>query len=146
MVIAIIGENCTGKSTIADLLRKKLNAQIFTGNDYMRLAKDEYTAKTLFAQKLKDALSGEHIIYVASKKEQLELLPDGAIRVLTTADLDTITERFAKRMNGTLPPPVRLMLERSHGQFDSIMRNVTIKSEDADLDEAVEQILALIKS
>ena len=34
MVIAIFGESCTGKSTLADALREKLNAQVFTGKDY----------------------------------------------------------------------------------------------------------------
>ena len=51
--------------------------------------------------------------------EHVKLLPVGAIRILVTADLETIKERFTARMHGNLPAPVALMLERKHGMFDS---------------------------
>ena len=51
--------------------------------------------------------------------EHVKLLPDGAIRILVSADLETIKERFKARMRGTLPEPVALMLEKKHGLFDS---------------------------
>ncbi len=44
----------------------------------------------------------------------VKLLPDGAIRILVKADLETIKERFRARMHGDLPAPVALMLERRH--------------------------------
>ena len=34
MVIAIFGESCTGKSTLADKLSTAINAEVFTGKDY----------------------------------------------------------------------------------------------------------------
>ncbi len=46
------------------------------------------------------------------------MLPDGAVRILVTAELDTIKERFAARMHGVLPAPVAAMLEKKHGCFD----------------------------
>ena len=119
MVVAIIGESCTGKSTLADQLKKKLAAEVFTGKDYLRLAKNEAIAKKLFEKKLCDAVNGSHIIYVISEREHLQLLPDGAVRVLMTADLELIQERFAMRMRGNLPAPVKLMLEKKHGCFDA---------------------------
>ena len=39
MLIGMIGESCTGKSTLADRLKAQLNAEVFTGKDYLRLAK-----------------------------------------------------------------------------------------------------------
>ena len=39
-------------------------------------------------------------------------------RILVSADLDTIKERFRVRMRGILPPPVEQMLEKKHGMFD----------------------------
>lgn len=120
MLIAIIGESCVGKSTLAEQLKKCLNAQIYTGKDYLRLAKNEAIAKKLFEKKLAEAVTGDNILYVISEREHLALLPHGAVRVLMTADLEVILERFAARMRGTLPPPVKQMLEKKHGMFDSI--------------------------
>ena len=45
-------------------------------------------------------------------------MPDGAVRILVTAELPVIRERFAARMHGTLPPPAAAMPERRHGMFD----------------------------
>lgn len=54
----------------------------------------------------------QNIAYVISQKELLTLLQDKATRILVTADLDMIKERFAQRMNRELPVPVAAMLER----------------------------------
>ena len=53
-----------------------------------------------------------------SEPNQLDLLPDGAVRILVSADLDTIKARFRARMCGFLPAPVERMLESKHGLFD----------------------------
>ncbi len=126
MVIGIIGENCTGKSTVAEHLKSKINAQVFTGKDYLRLAKSEEEAKRLFREKLNAAVDGEDIIFVIAENELLKLLPDDAIRILVTADIEVIKERFAKRMNGRLPEPVAKMLEKKHGCFDSIEYDIHV--------------------
>ena len=119
MVFGIIGENCSGKSTLAEKIKETLGGEIITGKDYLRMAKSESEAISLFKEKLRRGVSEDNIIYVISDPEYVKLLPDGAIRILVTADLETITERFAERMHGTLPRPVALMLERKHGIFDS---------------------------
>lgn len=134
MVIGIIGESCTGKSTLADKLKSLLDAEVYTGKDYLRLAKNEAIAKKLFQKKLEEAISGPHIIYVISDKEHLPLLPDNAYRVLVTADLDVIKERFAQRMRGNLPAPVATMLERKHGCFDTEKCDIHVVSGQHDLD------------
>ena len=118
MLVAIFGESCTGKSTLAGMLKERLGGEIWTGKDYLRLAKDEAGAKKLFTEKLREAVTGGPLIYVIAEKEHLSLLPEGAVRVLVTAELETIKERFAARMRGNLPPPVAAMLERNHGSFD----------------------------
>ena len=119
MIIGIIGENCSGKSTLAEKIKAELGAEIVTGKDYLRMAKSESEAVSLFRERLRRAVSGDNIIYVISDPEHVKLLPDGAIRILVTADLETIKERFRARMHGNLPAPVALMLERKHGMFDS---------------------------
>ena len=119
MVIGIIGENCSGKSTLAEKIKAEFGAEIVTGKDYLRMAKSESEAVSLFREKLRKAVSGDNIIYVIADPEHVKLLPDGAIRILVTTDLETIKERFRARMRGNLPAPVALMLERKHGMFDS---------------------------
>ena len=119
MVFGIIGENCSGKSTLAEKIKTELGAEIVTGKDYLRMAKSESEASSLFREKLRRAVSGDNIIYVIADPEHVKLLPDGSVRILVTADLETIKDRFAARMHGNLPTPVALMLERKHGMFDS---------------------------
>ena len=119
MLIGIIGENCSGKSTLAEKIRSEFGAEIVSGKDYLRMAKSESEAAALFKDKLTEAVGGENLIYVIAEPEQAALLPEGAIRILVKADLDTIKERFRARMRGDLPAPVAQMLERKHGMFDN---------------------------
>lgn len=119
MLIGIIGENCSGKSTLAEAIKDAIGAEIVTGKDYLRMAKSESEARKLFQGKMKNAISGGNLIYVISETDQLEFLPDGAVRILVSADLETIRERFKARMHGNLPEPVARMLEKKHGMFDS---------------------------
>ena len=118
MVIGMIGENCSGKSTLADEMKKALHAEVITGRDYLRMAKTECEAVALFKERLRKAVSGENLVYVISEPEHIRLLPDGAVRILVYADLDTIKARFKARMHGNLPAPVAQMLEKKHGIFD----------------------------
>lgn len=76
MVIGVMGENCSGKSTLAKNIQTTLGGRIVSGKDYLRLAKSEDEAKELFTQELKNAENGESIIYVISEKEQISLLPE----------------------------------------------------------------------
>lgn len=142
MMIAIIGESCTGKSTLAHMLKGKLDAQVFTGKDYLRLAKNEAIAKKLFQKNLKEAVTGEHILYVITEIQHLDLLPDGAIRILVTAEMETIKERFAKRMGGTLPAPVADMLERKHGCFDAEPHDYHVVSGQTNMEKLIQEILS----
>ena len=118
MVIGIIGENCSGKSTLANEIKKEFDAEVITGKDFLRMARSESEAVAFFKEKLQNAVSGENIIYVISEPEHVKLLPDGAVRILVYADIDTIKERFRERMHGNLPAPVAQMLEKKHGMFD----------------------------
>ena len=83
-----------------------LGGEIVTGKDYLRMARSEAEARRLFQDKLKAALAGDNIIYVVSEMDHLALVPDGTVRVLVRADLDTIKARFRERMRGNLPAPV----------------------------------------
>ena len=136
MVIGIIGENCSGKSTLANAIKDAIGAEIITGKDYLRMAKSENDAILMFKTKLKDALlTDKNIIYVISEKEHISLIPDGTVRILVKADIDTIKERFKKRMRGNLPAPVEQMLERKHGMFDNEIYDYQFDGVSGDLSE-----------
>ena len=143
MVIGIFGESCTGKSTLADKLKESINAQVYTGKDYLRLEKNEIMAKQSFQTKLREAVNGENIIYVISEKEHLPLLPDGSIRILVTADLEIIKTRFAKRMHGNLPGPVATMLENKHGCFDMEPHDIHVISEHTNIEDVCQKIASI---
>ena len=144
MVIGIFGESCTGKSTLAEKIAASFPCEVFTGKDYLRLAKNENIAKALFQKQLTAAVNGENIIYVISEKEHLPLLPERTLRILVTADLQLIKTRFAERMRGNLPAPVAAMLEKKHGCFDAEPYDIHVVSGETDLDAIVEQIKSRI--
>ena len=146
MVFAIIGENCSGKSTLAEKLSQEVSAEIITGKDYLRMAKTESEAVSLFKEKLKNAVGGSNIIYVISEKEQLGFLPENAVKILVQADLDTIKERFKARMHGNLPPPVAAMLEKKHGMFDDGEYDYRYNGEKENADLLCESIKSLLNN
>lgn len=141
MVIGIFGESCTGKSTLAEKLAAGLLCEVVTGKDWLRLAKNENIAKAMFQKKLKASVDGETVIYVIAEPEYLPLLPEGAIRILVTADMEMIKSRFALRMRGNLPAPVAAMLEKKHGCFDSVPHDIHVISGETDMDSVCAQVL-----
>lgn len=135
MLICIFGESCTGKTTLAQRLLPYCKATLYHGKDYLRLAKSEAEAKQKFRVLLESAAGGgSSIIFVTTEKENLSLLPEHCVRILVTAPLSVIQERFAKRMGGTLPPPVAAMLERKHGSFDHEPHDLLVKNGQENLD------------
>ena len=128
MLIAIIGENCVGKSTLANKINEKFNGKIYSGKDYLRLEKSPILAETSFKKLLNGAIDGENVIYIITEKEHLAFLPENAFKIVVTADIQTIKERFKERMRGILPPPVEKMLEQKHGIYDNLECDLKIDS------------------
>lgn len=146
MVLGLFGESCTGKSTIADEIKKRMEVQIFSGKDYLRFAKNEEEARRLFIVFLEShETTDDLIIYITAEKEQLSLIPKKAVRILVTADLDTIKERFSKRMKGNLPGPVAAMLERNHGMFSNELYDLSINNTIETTSDSADKILSFLK-
>jgi len=144
MVIGIFGASCTGKSSIAKEIANRTAAQVYTGKDYLRGARSEAEAKKQFIDMLSSNETGnDYIVYVITEKEHLAFLPQKAIRVYMTADIETIKTRFAKRMNGNLPPPVATMLEKMHALFDTETYDLKIDNTDRDISDICDRILGL---
>ena len=128
MLIAIIGENCVGKSTLAKKINEKLNAKIYSGKDYLRLEKNSLMALEKFKALLKKSVTGDNIIYLITEKEHLNLLPEGTFKIVLTAELEVIKERFKERMRGNLPLPLEKMLEAKHGMYDNLECDLKLDS------------------
>ncbi len=119
MVLVLFGDSCVGKSSLAAQLKNAHQVELYSGKDYLRLAKTQSEAEPRFTQLLaeSDTAGDPSIVYVITEPQHLALLPANAFRVLVTAPLDTIQQRFAARTGGTLPPPVAAMLERKYNAF-----------------------------
>jgi hypothetical protein len=89
---------------------------------------------------LKEAVVGEDIIYIITEKEHVQLLPEGAFRIVLTAKLEVIKERFKERMRGNLPMPLEKMLESKHGMYDNLECHLKL-----DAGYNIEEVLGAIK-
>ncbi len=140
MVIAIIGESCTGKSTLVESLKGYIEFEEYTGKDYLKLAKSEAIAKKTFRNILNQTKGT--IIYVISEQDDLDLLPDNTVKVLLKEDLEIIKERFKERMHGNLPKPVEMMIERKHGMFNEETMDLVLES--SSIEERVSEVINYI--
>ena len=150
MLFIFMGQSCTGKSTAADKLKEQMNVEIYSGKDYLRMAKNESEAWKLFYDKLEKAAinkdkSKESIIYVITEIELLNRVKaiEDAYMIKFNAPLEIIKSRFADRMNGRLPQPVEKMIERQYLEWESITGDLNIDTSDNDMEEIIDFILAL---
>ena len=143
MLICLMGPSCTGKSTLAATLQAVRAFSVVSGKDYLRLAKSESEARRLFVEKLAAAQSSaeEHLIFVVTEPEDLSLLPEGAVRVRCTASSETIRERFAARMRGTLPPSVADMLEAKIALWQDVPAALVLRTDDG---RSAEELAAVV--
>lgn len=95
MVIALFGDSCTGKATIAAALVQMLSAEIFSGKDYLKLAKETGMAAV------------RANIYFFNEQSQCMFLSVGLREIdhewyeyrLRQAEQFSKNERWATRMN-----------------------------------------------
>lgn len=142
MLFIFMGQSCTGKSTAADKLKEQMNVEIYSGKDYLRMAKNENEAWKLFYNILEKAAtnkdkSKEFVIYVITEIELLNKVKeiDGAYMIKFTAPLEIIKTRFAKRMNGRLPQPVEKMIEKQYLEWENITGDLDIDTSENDMEE-----------
>ena len=70
MVIGLFGESCTGKSSVAELLKKQLGAQFYSGKDYLRLVKNPPDAERSFAELLREHVDSDDLNIACRTFEQ----------------------------------------------------------------------------
>lgn len=147
MVIALIGESCTGKSSIAQMLKNKTNAEVIAGKDYLRMAKSQNEAEKIFIDYLVQKQDGiDMVVFVISEMDLIRFLPAKAVRLYCGAPLNVIKERFAGRMHGNLPEPVAMMLENKHGIFDQGEYSLKFDTTESDIETICEEILTYCRS
>lgn len=149
MLYIFMGPSCTGKSTAVKRIKEVVDAQVYTGKDYLRMAKNENEAWQLFYDKLLVASLTEDpakdaIIYLITEKDELMRIADieNACKIRFTAPLDTIKERFSQRMNGRLPQPIEKMLERQYKGWEHIDGDLTVDTSQKD---NLERVVALFE-
>lgn len=142
MVVALIGESCTGKTTIAEELKGRTEAEIFAGKDYLRMGKSPSAAEKSFKEYLEQNQGQEKmIVYLISEIDELKFLPSHAVKIRCQAPLEIIKERFAERMRGNLPPQVADMLERKYGMFQETVVDLSYDTTQRDVGQICEKIL-----
>ncbi|MDE5715714.1 MAG: hypothetical protein K2I42_06225 [Anaeroplasmataceae bacterium] len=139
MLVAIIGENCVGKSTLANKINEKFHAKVYSGKDYLRLEKNPSMALEKFKTILKESVTGDHIIYLITEIEHLNFLPAGTFKIVLTAELEVIKERFKERMRGNLPLPLEKMLESKHGMYDDLECHLRLDA-NYDIEEVINRL------
>ncbi|MDD4297986.1 MAG: hypothetical protein PHC69_13690 [Ruminiclostridium sp.] len=127
MLYVFMGPSCSGKSSVARELKSLINIQIYTGKDYLRMAKNEQDAWKVFNEELKKAsnnkeLNSQSIVYITSEKKDVSKIEclDNAVTIKFTANSEVIKSRFAQRMKGTLPKPVEKMLEQQFSDWENV--------------------------
>ncbi len=113
MLIVIFGPSCSGKSTAATELARRLSCEVYAGKDYLRLAGSEPAAWKTFDGMLRKAAGDQerHLVYVVTGRSPAMEVP-GAFRVRFTAGIELLVERFARRNQPGAVPGLRSMLER----------------------------------
>lgn len=151
MLYIFMGQSCTGKSTVVNKIKEFMDIEVFSGKDYLRMAKNENEAWLLFYEKLSSAAlnkdsSKSTIIYLITEKEQLDRISaiEDSYKVKFTASLDTIKSRFAQRMHGKLPQPIEKMLEKQYKEWESIKGDMNVDTtENNDIEKIARLIVGL---
>jgi cytidylate kinase len=139
MVITLFGASCTGKTSVAALIASKLGAKVFNGKDYLKLAKNSLEASKAFKKILSE--STENLIYVISDLEDYQLVPASAYKVHFWASLETMKNRFAKRINGPVSDPIIKMLQKKSELWKQKAHDLSVNSDETDAEEISKMII-----
>jgi cytidylate kinase len=139
MVIALFGASCTGKTLVAEILASKLSARVFNGKEYLTLSKNNFEAGKTFKKMLSD--SPENIIYVLGDIEDYQFVPESAYKVRFSASLETMKNRFAKRINGPVSEAIVKMLQRKSELWQQKTCDLLVNSDEADAEEISNMIM-----
>lgn len=151
MVVVFMGACCTGKSSVAELIRAKNNIQVITGKDYLRLSSDEEEAWRQFLGRIENTLhtaSGESLIYILDDADKADdLLNIHGVRcVKFSATLEVIKSRYEARMQGALPDVVVKMLSAQLSAWNRVSCDIVVdSSRERDISEMAQEVVMKFK-
>ncbi len=149
MLLVLFGPSCSGKSSVASLITDRVGASVWTGSDYLRVAKNEELAWRGFLGLLgaaagTDSMTEESIVYVvgdvSTVRRIVEQVP-GAIPVRLTADLSSLESRFASRVGGVVSPAIRAMLKRSRDEASQEPADLAFDTTDMTCEDVAQSVL-----
>jgi len=147
MVIILMGPSSSGKSTLAKELNRHLAGKIYSGKDYLRLAKNRDNAWKAFVDQLSAVEQDRenHIIYVCTELDEIKKLRALSVAkfIKVTADLQDMEARFATRMGGNLPAPLAQMLKRQLSSWQNVESALTVDSSEG---KSVQQLAEIVLS
>jgi len=150
MFIMFIGPSCSGKSSTAKVIQQKHGLQIYTGKDYLKLAKNETEAWKKFTEiclsaKGKEQIDSHSVIYVVSETEKFaDLVKDSSFTVHFDAAQETLEKRFAPRTGGFVPPPIKKMIEKQKNSWLAVDADLHIDTTENSTDYSAEKVLQKI--
>ena len=150
MLLLFIGPSGSGKSSVARLIAQRIGCKVWTGRDYLRLARSQDEAKKTFRDMLESAseletFSAGSIIYVIGNPDDLDddLRAFPCYRCLRfNAVLSVLSRRFAQRM-GQQPLPAALLsaLERQRNRFAAFPADKEFDTTNADAASTASEVL-----
>ncbi len=142
MVIAIFGESCTGKSTIAECLKGELGARVFPAGITCALRKPSRKQGRNSKKCWKTAKNRQSTSLAKSRTSgSCQKLPARSRHSGSCADQRAVCKANGRRSS----PPVEKMLKSKHGMFNGEPRDLWIISGEGSAETACEKILAMLR-
>ncbi len=154
MLLIFFGPSCSGKSSVADIIANRSGAAVYTGKDYLRLAKNEQEAWKKFTSLLVKAanvrsLGPESVIHVITEAALLQKndhLTGNILKVKFTAHPDRLKQRFAERIKRELPQPLAQMIDRQADSFRDVEADLLFDTSEGSAEETAGEIIAFLTS
>lgn len=145
MLYVLCGPSCAGKSTVAAALKERLGARVYTGKDYLRLARSEAEARACLLRELRERAGADsHAAVVLTETDLVAELRAiaGARFVRCTAPKEILIERFIARSGGKANPAFAAMIDRQAQKWDAIpCDSVVDTGGSADVEASIAMIL-----
>lgn len=150
MFIMFVGPSCGGKSSTAKVFQEKFGLKIYTGKDYLRLAKSETDAWKVFTEICQTAkenkqLCSHSVIYIASETDKFsDLAKISSFTVHFDASQEILEKRFAPRTGGFVPPPIKKMIEKQKNNWLAVEADFHIDTTESTADYSAEKVLQMV--
>ncbi|MDY0093556.1 MAG: AAA family ATPase [Candidatus Vecturithrix sp.] len=144
MRLCFCGPSGSGKSTCAKNIAKQGRWNIYTGKDYLRLAKNEAEAWSKFMAQLKENdAHGMNSIIVITEIELLKKVKEieQVCIIRFTANEDVLLKRFIARINNHSNPTFAKMIKNQKMKWDQSGIDYVIDTTENNEERTMKKIL-----